>query len=120
MVFIISVSLAGCLQNQNFYKPRPAGMGGPPKDAPVNYRTGWEDGCETGMSTMVLGYYKSFYKYKIDVKMKDDPAYYKAWKDAYTYCRQYTFRYTWFALDNYTGAENNNPLCVLCPNEFGR
>tara|TARA_B100001564_G_C20658505_1_gene680425 strand:- start:1837 stop:2157 length:321 start_codon:yes stop_codon:yes gene_type:complete len=92
-----------------------------PPGSPPDYAKGWDDGCKTGLSTMNRQIYKSFYGYKQDHTMADNPNYYKAWKDAYTYCRQYSFRFTWDALDGRKGgggAISVAPLCVLCPNEI--
>lgn len=100
------------------WKPRPSGMGGPPEHAPQEYRMGWDDGCETGLSTMSTGFYKSFYKYKQSDELANNAMYYKAWKDAYKYCRQYAFKYVWQPFDSIEG--KSGPLCVLCPNEVDR
>ena len=69
---------------------------------------------------MVSGYYKTFYGYKQDPYKIDNPTYYKAWIDAYTYCRQYSFRYAWDAWDRQYNKAIENPLCIICPNELGR
>lgn len=122
---ILLMSLTGCpprakvFSSDSFFAPRPAGMGKPDPNAPPEHTKGWNDGCQTGMSTMVQDYYKNFYTYTLDVNMINNPTYYKAWKDAYTYCRQYAFRYTWDAFDRRRGAGllQVQPLCVLCPNE---
>lgn len=100
--------------------PKPFRMGGPDKDADPEYLSGWEDGCNTGLSTMNHGYYKSFYAFKQDAYKVDNPVYYKAWKDAYTYCRQYSFRFVWDSYDRTYNKALENNLCVLCPNELDR
>lgn len=121
---ILAVITIGCrgqvFSEKSMFAPWPAGMGRPPETAPVNYKEGWYDGCYTGLSTMNQQYYKSFYKYKQDYTKVDDEVYYQAWKDAYTYCRQYSFKYTWDAFDRTrnNGLLGNTPLCVLCPNEI--
>lgn len=104
--------------------PWPARMGKPPDNAPKDYKQGWYDGCITGLSTMSQVYYKDFYGYKQDYTKVDNVMYYQAWKDAYTYCRQYSFRYAWDPLDRRRGTNaqggllSAGPLCVLCPNEI--
>lgn len=95
-------------------------MGAPPKDADPEYLQGWNDGCETGLSTMVAGSYKSFYGFKQDAYKIKDQKYYQAWKDAYNYCRQYSFRFTWDAYDRTYNKALENNLCVICPNELDR
>jgi len=103
----------------NFWAPRPWKMGKPKVGAHPDYTEGWEDGCETGLGTMVQGYYKSFYGYKQNVNKVNNQRYYKAWKDAYTYCRHYSFRWQWDALDTIP-QKVSNPLCVFCDNEQSR
>ncbi len=119
MEFCLSACTDQVFSDDSFMAPTPAGMGKPAKDAPPDYTEGWNDGCKTGLSTMNQGYYKSFYTYKQNYKKADNLLYYQAWKDAYTYCRQYSFRYTWDALDRRRnqGLLSVTPLCVLCPNE---
>lgn len=116
---LMILTLSGCagqiFSSESIFAPTPARMGKPDKNAPEEYTKGWDDGCKTGLSTMVHGYYKSFYAYKQDPELANNAMYYKAWKDAYTYCRQYSFRYIWAPMDN-TWA--NGPLCVICPNEL--
>lgn len=98
--------------------PVPYGMGRPDNTAPPEYLKGWDDGCKTGLSTMNLGSYKGFYKYTVTQDLYTDPRYYKAWKDAYTYCRQYSFKWTMEPIDRQYS--KSGPLCLLCPNEVGR
>lgn len=116
-LLIISM-LSGCrgkiFSSKSIFAPIPARMGGPDRaHADPEYLQGWDEGCETGLSTMVPGYYKSFYSYKIDPKMMANEVYYKAWKDSYTYCRHYAFRYAWQPFDHIENSPKN--LCVLCP-----
>ena len=87
----------------------------PNKGSP-EYLKGWDDGCKTGLSTMITGYYKSFYQFKQDPYMTSNATYYKAWKDAYGYCKNYAFRFSWDSLDR-TGNNKvvDNPICVICP-----
>src|SRR4051812_3248108 len=103
LILLVSFTLGGCagqiFSPDSPFAPRPAGMTGPSPDSPPDYLQGWNDGCDTGLGTMVSGYYKSFYQFKQDQTMISNPVYYKAWKDAYTYCRHYSFRYTWAPYD---------------------
>ena len=124
LMLLTILLLTGCtgkiFSDDSIFAPKPLPMNGPDKKkGSADYLEGWDDGCKTGLSTMVSGYYKSFYGYKIDPYRVSNATYYKAWKDAYTYCRQYSFRYSWDALDR----QNNklgNPLCIICPNELDR
>lgn len=113
--------LTGCVgqifSDDSFFAPKPVGMSGPDKEhASADYLKGWDDGCKTGLSTMVQGYYKSFYQFKQDPYMINNPTYYKAWKDSYTYCRQYSFRMAWDAFDRTYNKSLENPLCIICTN----
>ncbi len=78
--------------------PKAFGMGDVP-DGPPDFQEGWRDGCKTGMGTMAPNYYKTFYKFTQNTHKIQNKMYYQAWKDAYTYCRQYTFRFTLWKFD---------------------
>ena len=115
MICIVATGCRGQIFSaDNPLAPKPFRLGGPPKDSHPDYLKGWEDGCNTGLSTMVPGYYKSFYAFQQDAYKVNNPVYYKAWKDSYTYCRQYAFRYVWDTLDQ-SGHPLESNLCVLCP-----
>lgn len=126
IVIFMVILLSGCYNFGTFspnsiFAPKPFRMGKPDKNADPIYTKGWNDGCQTGMSTMIQGYYKSFYKYAQDPELVEDKMYYQAWKDSYTYCRQYAFRMSWDPIDKAKGNKGfDNPLCILCPNEFDR
>lgn len=121
-VMLVLASCGGQIfSDTNVFAPKPLRMGSPDKNkASPEYLKGWDDGCKTGLSTMVNGYYKSFYAFKQDPYMIDNVVYYQAWKDSYTYCRQYSFRYSWDAYDRTYNKSLENPLCIICPNELDR
>ncbi|MDB2415426.1 hypothetical protein N9W34_06615 [Rickettsiales bacterium] len=122
-IYIIIMALlfaTGCNRGKIFseksiFAPKAPTMGNRPDDAPEVYKKGWDDGCETGLSTMVMSYAKAFYQYKKDPELDNDPMYYKAWKDAYTYCRHFSFRHNWDTLDSTQGDFGN--LCIICPQQ---
>lgn len=114
-LFLVSSCAGKIASKDNFFAPKPFRMKKPPANAHPDYLAGWEDGCETGMSTMSPGYYKSFYGFAQDPYKVDNLRYYKAWKDSYTYCRHYTFKYAWDSIDQTSNA--GGPLCILCPQE---
>ncbi len=89
-LFILPLMLSGCME---ILKPKPLFVGGPAENAPPEYKQGWADGCESGYSAYGELYYKTFYKFKQDSKMIDNPTYYKAWIDSFNYCRSYINRY---------------------------
>jgi hypothetical protein len=92
-IFLLSglLILVGCYNNPDYLKPAPWVFKQMPSDAPNNYKRGWRDGCESGFSSMTSTTYKTFYSFKQDAKLRDDPVYYKAWKDTYDYCRHYIY-----------------------------
>lgn len=90
---VIALTVGACTAN-NIFAQKPIRMGKRQDGLPA-YNQGWDDGCETGLATMSFTSYKSFYRFKQDPTMTKNNTYYKAWKDAYTYCRQYSFRWMW-------------------------
>lgn len=99
IIILASLLLQGCLfSSKSVFAPKPFGMNQAEKGTP-EFNKGWEDGCETGMSTMSTDYYKSFYTFRQDPDMITNIEYYKAWKDAYTYCRQYVFKWSLWTWD---------------------
>jgi hypothetical protein len=111
--------LVGCSW-QTAFRPRPITMPkGPPENAPELYKKGWNDGCETGMSEFATTFYKSFYRFKQDFKLVENPEYYEAWKDSYTYCRHQVYKWAWDPM-TVTGNklfQDTTPLCVICPDQ---
>ena len=122
LIFMLVACRGQVFSEKSMLAPLPAGMGYPPKDSPPDYLEGWYDGCYTGLSTMNQEIYKSFYGYKQNVDKADNIIYYQAWRDAYTYCRHYSFRYVWNPLDKKRtkGLLTDKDICVLCPDEFNR
>ena len=94
-VFLIMVQLlSGCTLYlaKQVLKPKPYGMGDTPDGTP-EFQAGWDDGCESGLSAYGGSRYKAAYSFKQNVDLLDDPEYYRAWKDAYTYCRWYVWNW---------------------------
>lgn len=60
-----------------------------PPPGPPNYQQGMNDGCATALTAIGTSTYGTDYNhvhYDVD-KALNDPVYYKAWKDAYFYCK---------------------------------
>ena len=57
------------------------------------YRAGWKDGCETGISSGSNTFYKMFYRNnKIDgYRMSSSPEYRDAWDSSFWYCYRATY-----------------------------
>ena len=64
-----------------------------PKGASTNFQLGWRQGCETGISATYNRFQRSFYKFKQDHRLAQDPEYYTGWKTAFNYCQRYVFQY---------------------------
>ncbi len=95
---IIALSFVLLIAGSCSFKPRV----GPPwmqkmltqgPEGPTNFREGWRDGCETGISGSSNRLQRSFYKFKQNYELSQDPVYYSGWKTAYNYCQRYVFQY---------------------------
>ena len=62
-------------------------------DGPEEFRQGWRDGCETGLSAVANRFQRSFYQFKQDYKLAQNPVYYAGWRTSFTYCQRYLFQY---------------------------
>lgn len=57
-------------------------------DGPPEYRLGWEDGCDTGVSAEDSGYLlRAMYGYKKRPEMADSDLYKTGWNEGFQYCR---------------------------------
>lgn len=118
-LLVLCVLLTGCFQENGLlgYKPKPWGLGGPPASAPAIYKKGWNDGCETGLAEFGTSAYKSFYKFKQDFRLVENPMYYAVWKQAEQYCKHYSGK--WNLRPELEGpgrlfGVSGSPLCVIC------
>ena len=61
--------------------------------ASLEFKQGWKDGCEVGMSSGSNTFYKMFYRQnKVDgYKIANSPDYKAAWGNAFWYCYRYDF-----------------------------
>lgn len=95
LIFLVLFSVASCS-----YKPQV----GPPwaqkllkgaPEGPTEFKLGWKDGCQTGISVTANAFQRHFYTFVQNEELanKPDRVYYKAWKTAYTYCHRYVFQY---------------------------
>lgn len=64
-----------------------------PKNAPPEWKLGWEHGCKSGYSAYGADFHKSIYSFTQDVKMIQNADYSKAWTDGFNYCRAFINRY---------------------------
>ena len=79
-LFILLLLLAtGC---------RPVALWFSAPDGPPEFRLGWEDGCDTGLSAQDSGYlYRALYGYKRRIEMEDNDLYKNGWNEGFSYCR---------------------------------
>lgn len=92
IIFISLFLLSACYNAPDKLKPAPWIFSeNMPQDAPNVYKKGWQDGCESGLSSMTNTFYKTFYSFKQDSKLLQNATYYKVWKDTYTFCRHYAY-----------------------------
>jgi hypothetical protein len=60
-----------------------------PAHAPVPYKEGWQDGCQSGMAAGGNDLYRATYSHHIEVSKVQNKHYLQGWKDAEPYCRHY-------------------------------
>ena len=66
---------------------RPFNMNYVEPSGPPEYKLGWEDGCDSGMSAQGSYVYKAMYGFKKRPEMADNDQYKQAWNEGFTYCR---------------------------------
>lgn len=54
---------------------------------PPEYNLGWEDGCDTGLSSEGDWYYKVMYGFKKRPEMAASDQYKQGWNEGFSYCR---------------------------------
>lgn len=91
VLFLLTIGLGGCYNVPKSVKPMAWIFDQMPKNAPPMFKQGWIDGCTTGLAGMTSPYFRSFYHFTQDPKLRTDPTYYKVWKDTYTFCRHYAY-----------------------------
>jgi hypothetical protein len=62
-------------------------------EGPTKFREGWRDGCESGISATSNQLQRSYYKFKQNYELSQDPVYYTGWKTAFDHCQRYVFQY---------------------------
>ena len=66
---------------------RPASLFMINPSGPKEYRLGWEDGCDTGLSAQGGPIYKMMFGFKKRPEMGSNELYKQAWNEGFTYCR---------------------------------
>ena len=78
VLLLTSVALCGC-RPTSLYFVEPQG--------PADYKLGWEDGCDSGVSAQGGIVAKMAYGFKKRPEMGDNELYKSAWNEGFTYCR---------------------------------
>lgn len=79
-VCIVLMTLAlGACRDLSLYAVGPSG--------PPEYRLGWEDGCDTGLSAQGGPLYKAAFGFSKRPEMGNNELYKQAWNEGFTYCR---------------------------------
>ncbi len=75
-------------------EPKPWGIDAGMQDgAPAgsnSFRTGFKEGCDSGMSASGDMYYKSVYSYEYNANTISDVDYTRGWSLGFRHCRRYT------------------------------
>lgn len=56
-------------------------------NGPSEYKLGWQDGCDTGLSAQGGFMFKMLYGFKKRPEMGNNELYKQAWNEGFTYCR---------------------------------
>ena len=72
------LSLVGC---------RPLSLYGIAPSGPPEYKLGWEDGCDSGLSAQGGFVYRAAFGFKKRAELGDNDVYKTAWNEGFTYCR---------------------------------
>lgn len=78
LILGVTVLLGGC-------RPMMLGFVDPPGSP--EYKLGWEDGCDSGLSAEGGWDYKMMYGFKKRPEMSANDQYKQAWNEGFTYCR---------------------------------
>jgi hypothetical protein len=84
-IFFVSLLLASCAAAAT--KPMCDLTVSYDESAPPEWKLGWQHGCESGLSAYGNNYYKTLYKFHQDITMIKNEYYFKAWTDAFNFCR---------------------------------
>ena len=78
MILTLALTAASC-RPLSLYMVEPSG--------PPEYKLGWEDGCDSGLSAQGGAVAKAAYGFKKRPEMFDNTLYNSAWNEGFTYCR---------------------------------
>lgn len=81
------ISIAWLLSSALLASCRPASLYLVDPSGPPEYKLGWEDGCDTGISAQSGLMYKMVYGFRKRPELSDNELYKTAWNEGFTYCR---------------------------------
>jgi hypothetical protein len=87
-VLLISLSLTACGAGYKLDFSKPITLNTTPPEGPTEYRQGWSDGCESGLSATMSTFYLAVgaHQYTLDENLRYDNLYNVAWKYGYNHC----------------------------------
>ncbi len=93
-LILVKIILTILLVNGCHYANKPRGIDrgmidGAPDGTPI-FRSGWKDGCESGISAVGSLQYKAANGFSYDATMLSSNEYHNAWRLGFRYCRWYT------------------------------
>ncbi len=96
---VVALLISGCsnetaktsLNQLDFLKPAHFVFNQMPSNADIIYKQGWQDGCNSGISTFSNEFYKTFYSFQMKEALMRRTNYQRAWETAYHYCRGYVY-----------------------------
>lgn len=91
MVILVVGLTSACHSMPEVFRPGAWILDQGPKEGSAEFKQAWQDGCESGMASMSNTMYKMSYRFRQDAALRNNPVYYKTWKDTYTFCRHYLY-----------------------------
>lgn len=90
LFLLITLNLVSACQNPRL---NTLGMPKAPTTGPQEYLTGWNEGCQTGMTTYSNSYLRTRYQTSVNGEMMQHPHYQKGWEVGQSYCSYYISTY---------------------------
>ncbi len=92
IIICMLLLVSGCSVVDRIVTPKPWGLGDTPEGSEI-FQKGWNDGCNSGLHVYGTARYRAAYDYYQDPELLENQEYYRAWKDAWTYCRWYAWNW---------------------------
>lgn len=92
-IFSIFIIFSGCTYKPKVGSPFMQDLMNQGPDGPIEFREGWRDGCETGISATSNAFQRHFYSFTQDPDKAQDRVYYTGWKTAFWLCSRHVMQY---------------------------